>query len=108
MADNDELAMLFYVQDSGIHGQGLFSRIIIDKGAYLGTYDGPVVENNDMHVLWVEDEAEGKWIGRDGKNLLRYINHSNNPIAEFNGFELYAISEIEADAEITIDYGEEP
>lgn len=108
MVDNEELAQLFYVQDSEIHGQGLYARIIIEEGMYLGTYDGPVVEDDDMHVLWVEDEAEGKWTGRDGKNLLRYINHSSKPIAEFDGFDLYAISEIEPDTEITIDYGEEP
>lgn len=72
----------------------------------MGEYDGPDVDENGSHVLWVEDGDE--WFARDGKNLLRYLNHSANPHAEFRGFELYAIRDIEPDEEITIDYGEHP
>jgi len=43
-----------------------------------------------------------------GKNLLRYLNHSSKPHAEFIGFELFAIRDINLDEEITIDYGEAP
>lgn len=105
--DDFELDELFYTQDSSIHGKGLFARRAILKGEYMGEYDGPNVSENGMHVLWVEDE-EDSWIGRDGKNLLRYINHSTQPLAEFAGFELYALRDIDEGEEITIDYGEEP
>jgi SET domain-containing protein len=102
-----QLSDLFYVNDSPIHGKGLFARTPIKKGAYLGTYDGPYVEDDGSHVLWVETE-EDQWVGRDGKNLLRYLNHSGAPCAEFHGFELYAMADIRPDTEVTIDYGEDP
>jgi SET domain-containing protein len=98
---------MFYVDDSAIHGKGLFARTKLKKGKCLGTYDGPKTKNNAMHVLWVEEE-EGKWIGRDGKNILRYLNHSNKPCAEFDGFDLYVMRDIKKDEEVTFDYGEDP
>lgn len=101
------LEELFYVQESPIHGKGLFARTHIKEGTYLGEYMGPESEDNGMHVLWVEVE-EDNWVGRDGKNLLRYLNHSKKPCAEFDGFELYAMQDITPDQEVTIDYGEEP
>jgi len=104
---NKELEKFFYTKQSGIHGKGLFARKRIKKGQYMGEYDGPGVVDNGMHVLWVEEEDE-QWVGRDGKNLLRYLNHSSAPQAEFIGFELYALRDIHVDEEITIDYGEEP
>jgi SET domain-containing protein len=100
------LDQLFYVSDSPIHGKGLFAKRSIEKGRYLGTYEGPETEENDTYVLWAQDEA-GAWIGRDGQNLLRYLNHHQEPCAEFEGFELYATVDIPADQEITIDYGDE-
>lgn len=98
---------LFYVTDSPIHGKGLFARCQILAGTYIGTYQGPETLENGMHVLWVESD-DGEWIGRDGKNHLRYLNHSNQPCAEFDGFDLFAACDIVADQEITIDYGEDP
>jgi hypothetical protein len=107
MTDNKELENLYYIDESDIHGKGLFSRVEIRVGDYMGTYDGPVVSDNGSHVLWVENDG-GKWLGRDGMNLLRYINHKNEPYAEFCGFDLYALKQINVGDEVTIDYGEEP
>ena len=107
MLSDEELHQLFYIKESEIHGTGLFARDSIKEGEYMGEYDGPVVSENGSHVLWVE-KYDDVWVGRDGKNLLRYLNHSKKPHAEFVGFELYAICDIEPDEEITIDYGEEP
>ncbi len=104
-----KLSDLFYVDDSGIHGKGLFARQSITKGDYMGTYKGPTcydLETGGPHVLWVEQE-EGVWVGRDGRNILRYMNHHHKPCAEFEGFDLYAIRNIARGAEITIHYGEE-
>lgn len=106
-ADDAELAELFYVEDSPIHGRGLFARIDLEEGHYLGEYQGPEARDVDTYVLFAQDES-GDWRGRDGTNLLRYINHSNEPCAEFCGFELYALRAISAGTEITIDYGEDP
>jgi len=107
MLSDEELHKRFYKKNSGIHGDGLFARKKIRKGDYMGEYDGPVVSDNGSHVLWVE-KYEDVWVGRDGKNLLRYLNHSKKPHAEFIDFELYALHDIPVDEEITIDYGEEP
>jgi uncharacterized protein len=107
MLSKEQLHQLFYKKESGIHGDGLFAREKFKQGDYMGEYDGPAVSDNGSHVLWVEDEND-EWIGRDGKNLLRYLNHSAKPHAEFIGFELFALCDISPDDEITIDYGEEP
>jgi len=107
MLSDEQLHQLYYVQESEIHGTGLYARRKISQGDYMGEYDGPTVSENSAHVLWVE-KYDDVWVGRDGKNLLRYLNHSNDPHAEFVGFELYAIRDINPDEEITIDYGEEP
>lgn len=104
-----KLSELFVVADSNIHGKGLFARCDISKGDYMGTYKGPVcddLETGGPHVLWVEND-EGTWVGRDGRNILRYMNHHHNPCAEFEGFDLYAIKNIKEGTEITIHYGEE-
>lgn len=107
MLSDEQLDQLYYIKDSGIHGFGLFARSKFKQGDYMGEYDGPDVSENGSHVLWVE-EGEEVWLARDGKNLLRYLNHSSKPHAEFIGFELFAIRDINLDEEITIDYGEAP
>lgn len=107
MLSDEQLQQLFYRKESEIHGDGLFSREKFKQGDYMGEYDGPIVNDNGAHVLWVE-KYDDVWVGRDGKNLLRYINHSQDPHAEFIGFELFAVRDIYPHDEITIDYGEEP
>ncbi|MFC1588940.1 SET domain-containing protein [Pseudomonadota bacterium] len=118
MLEDDELDALYYVDDSGIHGKGLYARVSIKKGEYMGTYNGPEgveecseggrqVLENGSHVLWVEQD-DGEWIGRDGQNILRYLNHHKKPHAEFDGFDLYAIKNIKEGEELTINYGDEP
>lgn len=104
---NKKEAEFFYVEESKIHGKGLFANMEIKAGTYLGDYEGPETTDNGMHVLWTETE-NGEWIGRDGINALRYLNHNKQPCAEFDGYKLYAVEEINMHQEITIDYGEEP
>jgi len=95
MLEDDELDALYYVDESGIHGKGLFTRVAIKKGEYMGTYDGTEgvedsgehgleVLENGRHVLWVEQD-NGEWVGRDGQNIFRYLNHNKDTRAEFNG-----------------------
>jgi len=101
-----KLSDYFYVNDSTIHGKGLFAKTHIEPGRYLGEYKGPPSTDVDTYVLWTQDEND-RWIARDGRNMLRYINHSPDPCAEFCGFELYATKLIEPGSEITVDYGED-
>jgi len=98
---------LVYADRSEIHGRGLFARKTIRKGHHIGTYEGPETKRDGMHVLWVYDENDENPIGRNGKNVLRFCNHSSQPNAEFDGFELYALKTIKAGEEITFHYGDE-
>ncbi len=94
---------LTYVASSPIHGKGLFAKTLIKKEIYLGTYQGPEAKRNGSHVLWVYDD-DGEAVGRRGLNKMRYVNHSDKPNAEFDGFDLYSTRRIKPDEEITIDY----
>ena len=101
---------LCFVADSPVHGRGLFARCNIPMDTLIGHYDGPRTLDNGMHVLWVEageDDEEGEWIGYDGNNDLRFLNHAKQPNGEMDGLELYASRDIRAGEEITIYYGEE-
>ena len=94
-----------YVARSPIHGQGLYAAHELPGGELIGVYHGPLVEEDGMHVLWVEDEPGGEWSGYDGQNEMRYMNHSPQPNAEMDGLHCYALEDIPPHTEITIDYG---
>lgn len=102
---------LCFVADSPVHGRGLFARHDIPADTWIGHYDGPQTLENGMHVLWVEsgedDDEADEWIGYNGNNELRFLNHDTQPNGEMDGLDLYAIHDISAGDEITIDYGEE-
>ena len=91
---------------SPIHGRGLFATEAIPAGSYIGRYEGRRTDQNDTRVLWVEGDSTDEWVGYDGTNVLRFLNHSKQPNAELDGQELYACQDIAAGEEITIDYGE--
>ena len=82
-----DLKEIVYVAPSPIHGRGLFARRSIVKGTYIGTYEGPQAKRNGKYVLWIHDDDGTLLEGRRGLNLLRYLNHSVEPNAEFDGFE---------------------
>ena len=88
---------------SPIHGSGCFAVAPIRSGAFIGTFTGPTVAEDGEHVLWASLDGQS-WQGRQGSSVLRYLNHSDRPNAAFDGFDLYAVTEIPAGAEITIDY----
>ena len=89
---------------SEIHGFGCFARVGFDAGDFIGTYEGPEVEEDGTYVLWIYDAAGGVLSARRGSNLLRWLNHSDDPNAEFDRFDLYASRAIAPGEEITIDY----
>lgn len=94
-----------YVADSPIHGRGLFARQRIETDEYIGTYEGPDTRRNGMHVLWLWNEDSEEWEGINGRNEMRFLNHSSDPNADWWGDELYALRTIDPDEEITFDYG---
>ena len=102
---------LCYVADSPIHGRGLFARHDIPQGTWIGRYEGRETRDDGMHVLWVEsgkaENGSEDWIGIDGRNELRFLNHASDPSGEMDGLDLYARRDISAGEEISIHYGEE-
>ncbi|MEM8884877.1 MAG: SET domain-containing protein-lysine N-methyltransferase [Planctomycetota bacterium] len=100
------------VQPSSIHGRGLFAARNIPAGTHLGQYEGPQVlaeeeESLDMtYVLWVWDDEDNVF-GIDGRNELRYVNHSGRPNVEFVGADLYTLRDISLGEELTHHYGED-
>ena len=102
--DDNELC---YVAVSPVHGRGLFARTDIAAGTWIGHYDSVETTENGMHVLWVEGEREDEWLGFDGINELRFLNHKNDANAEMHELDLYAKRQISKDEEITIYYGDE-
>ena len=104
---NSQLTDWVYSKKSAIHGTGLFAKKAIKKGEYIGTYWGPEAKRNGMYVLWVyEGETEESAVGRSGRNLLRFLNHSVPGNCEFEQFDLYARRNIKKDEELTFDYHE--
>ncbi len=96
---------LVRVDLSPIHGRGLFSSRALKMGQLIGVYEGSVVAADGRYVLWVEDSPGGDWTGYEGCNEMRFINHTDQPNAEMDGLDCYALMQIPAGTEITIDYG---
>lgn len=96
---------LAYVGASPIHGRGLFARRAIAVDEYIGSYRGRRTQTNGMHVLWLWNDERERWEGIDGKNEMRFLNHADEPNADWWGADLYAIRAIARDEEITFDYG---
>jgi SET domain-containing protein len=93
-----------YRAPSAIHGFGLFARVAIPAGSYIGSYEGPRARRDGVYVLWVYEAIDRDPVGRSGRNLLRWLNHRDDGNAEFDGFDLYARRPIAAGEEITFDY----
>ena len=78
----------------------------IEEQEHIGTFQGTVVAEDDVYVLWVEDD-DGTWTGLDVHNDLRFVNHSSSPNSELEGQELYALRRIAPGEEVTFHYGDE-
>lgn len=94
------------IKDSHIHGLGLFAARNMSKGEVIGLYQGPEVDYDGDHVLWIFDEDEEREYGIDGQTETRFVNHSKKANAYFNGEVLEAIQSIKKGDEITHNYGE--
>ncbi len=106
VADNTTPTERFFVAESTIHGRGLFAACWIPPHTLLGRYEGPTTEEDGDYVLWVKDD-EGEWFGIDGENELRFVNHADDPNANFEGDELWTLRGIARGEEITHHYGDE-
>jgi SET domain-containing protein len=89
-----------YVDDSPIHGKGLFAKTFIPAGALIGTLRGKHTSTDGDHVLWLDDET-----GFLVQCRFRYINHSDTPnAAYYDDLQVCAIRDIQPGEEITHQY----
>ncbi|WP_432797553.1 SET domain-containing protein [Poriferisphaera sp. WC338] len=91
------------VQNSAIHGRGLFAYEHINEGTIIGRIVGTPTHEDGPHVLWLTDD-----LGIRVLNDLRFINHSGQPnAAYFDDGEVIALKDIQPGEEITHDYNGE-
>jgi SET domain-containing protein len=92
---------IVFVDDSPIHGKGLFAKTFISSGSVIGVVQGQPTTTDGAHVLWI-DENKGFHVQCD----MRYINHSDFPnAAYYDSLEVCAMRDIQAGEEITHNYG---
>ncbi|HFD81377.1 MAG TPA: SET domain-containing protein-lysine N-methyltransferase [Gammaproteobacteria bacterium] len=93
---------MVYVDDSPIHGKGLFARRFIPAGSLIGRIRGEPTTDDGAYVLWL-DEKRGIRVQCD----LRFINHSDRPNAVYyDTLEVCAVRDIQPGEEITHDYNQ--
>ncbi len=96
--DNNE--SLIYVDNSPIHGKGLFARRHIRAGDTIGIIEGIPTSTNGDHVLWLDNE-NAILVKCD----FRFVNHSDEPNAVYyDNLEVCALTDIEPGEEITHNY----
>jgi uncharacterized protein len=99
-------------------GLGLFATKPIKRSAYIATYRGPRLTNEESDRIEARGAAYlfevSKTVTIDGSpryNVARYINHScrpnAKPVGRNGGIVIVALRRIEPDEEITYDYGKD-
>jgi SET domain-containing protein len=89
-----------YVDDSNIHGKGLFAKTHIAAGEVIGIANGEHTKRNGPHVLWLDNKT-----GFHVQCEMRFINHSDEPNAcYYDNLEVCAIRNIAPGEEITHNY----
>jgi SET domain-containing protein len=89
-----------YVNDSKIHGKGLFASGSIPAGDIIGWLRGKPSDIDGPYVLWIS-ASEGIEVLCD----FRYINHADDPNAcYYDDLSVVALRDIQPDEEITHNY----
>lgn len=97
------------VQQSRIHGSGIFSTRQFPKGQKLFTADGPIIAFTKLHHWrlgphWL-NVGKDRWMVPYANNVWRFVNHSCDPNAIVTtGRKVIALRPIRTGEEITIDY----
>ncbi len=98
------LTELVLIQESGVHGKGLFAKTAIKKGTIIGILEGKPVTKDGLHVLWMNDGKDKFRV----ENELKFINHGKKPnVAYYDDFTVVALTHILADQELLHDYGDD-
>jgi SET domain-containing protein len=92
--------IITYVDNSSIHGKGLFATELIPKDTVIGHLEGEHTTQDGIYVLWL-DQDNGLEVCCD----LKYINHSDTPNAcYYDDKSVVALHDIMAGEEITHNY----
>lgn len=95
----------FEVQESSIHGNGVFATRRIALGELIAHYRVAPVDTHSPYVIsHTERAGQIERLAIIGR--LRFLNHSCRATAEISNLKLTALRPIRAGEEITIDYGE--
>ena len=94
------------VKESRLGGRGVFTTKAVHRGGRLGRWVGERAATwsamNDCHACWMK--LPDGWRCYTGRGRLRFLNHAPRANSDFRGLELYAIQDIPAGGEVTIDY----
>ena len=91
------------VEQSAIHGKGLFASRDIKKGELIGAFKYKQARKDGPYVLWLEEDK-----GYTVLDDFKYINHNNKAnAAYYDDFTVMAIKKIKKGDEITHYYGED-
>lgn len=97
---NPDKNLLTYIDDSPIHGKGLFARLAISQGQIIGWIESVPSRKNGPYVLWLDGKQ-----GVEVQCCLRYINHADEPNAcYYDDGSVMALRDIAVGEEITHDY----
>lgn len=111
------LENLLYVNDSGIHGAGLFSSVRISAGQKIMVIKGETISGDEcerreelgnVYIFWNGES----YIDTAMTDKIKYINHNcsyNCDIIDRDEDSLFLIAarDIDSGEELTIDYGYE-
>ena len=107
------------VKDSSVHGKGLFSAIEYKRGDILTIIHGELInadecvrredEEDNVYIFYKDEDA---YVDAANQTQLRYLNHSCDYNCDIDEDEngnlvLFAVTDISAGEELTIDYGYE-
>jgi len=107
------------VAQSEVHGKGLFINSKVIEGSLITKILGEIIdadecvrrenEENNVYIFYKNDD---EYIDVSKNEVLKYINHSCDYNCDVDEDEngnliLYAVTDIPAGSELTIDYGYE-
>ncbi|MDP2365526.1 MAG: SET domain-containing protein-lysine N-methyltransferase [Ignavibacteria bacterium] len=107
------------VKDSSVHGKGLFSAIEHKEGEILTIIHGELINanecvrrENEEDNVYIFYKDEDTYVDASNQTQLKYLNHSCDYNCDIDEDEngnlvLFAVTDISAGEELTIDYGYE-
>jgi SET domain-containing protein len=107
------------VEDSSVHGLGIFSKANFTEGEIITLIKGEVINadecvrrENDEENVYIFYKNDDEYIDVSENKLLKYLNHSCDYNCDIDEDEngnliLFAASDILPGDELTIDYGYE-